>query len=481
MPLNITELIGRFHPVLVHLPIGILLFALLLLWLSRMQKYSSLAPAVRIALLLGAISAIVSCISGLFLASNGDYDEQTVVLHKWMGLLVAMISSSCYVLFSFPNSFQGQKKIAFGLSGALFVMIFITGHLGGTLTHGEGFLTEPLQKIFEDSVPLAGKKIIPNVQEAKVYDDIIQPLLQNKCYRCHSSVKQKGGLRLDTREWIVKGGKDGEILGSGSIEKSELYKRLTLDPLEEHHMPPKGRPQPSEAEIALIHWWISSGTSFDKKVKDFNQPEKIKPILLSLQSADNGPKSNPEVPGTPVGAAPDSTLAKLRELGVVILPVGAGTNYLSANIISGQQNGLSGDQLAGMLEPLATQLIWLKMGNTNLTEKGMRSIGRLRALTRLNLDHTGIDDQALSQLKGLDSLQYLNLVGTEVTARGLITLKALPKLHSIYLYQTRIGRNDWELLFRAFPKTKLDSGGYSVPFLPTDTAIVRQAPAKTTP
>ncbi len=481
MPLDITEFIGRFHPVLVHLPIGILLFALLLLWLSRMQKYSSLVPAVRIALLLGAISAIVSCVSGLFLASNGDYDEQTVFWHKWMGLSVAMVSSFCYVLFSFPNSFQGQKKLAFGFSGILLIIIFITGHLGGTLTHGEGFLTEPLKKIFGDSIPMAKRKIIPNVQEAKVYDDIIQPLLQNKCYKCHSSVKQKGGLRLDTREWIVKGGKDGEILGNGYIEKSELYKRLMMDPLEEHHMPPKGKPQPSEAEIAIIHWWISSGTSFDKKVKDFNQPEKMKQILLSLQSADNGPKSNPEVPTAHVEAASDSVLAKLRESGVVILPVGAGSNYLSVNIISGQQYGLSGDQLASMLEPLARQLIWLKMGNINLTEKGMRSIGRLKALTRLSLDHTGINDQALSQVQGLDSLQYLNLVGTAVTAHGLIAIKGLLKLHSIYLYQTRIGRNDWESLFKAFPKAKLDSGGYSVPFLSTDTAIVRQAPAKPIP
>ncbi len=113
MPLDITELIGRFHPVLVHLPIGILLFALLLLWLSRMQKYSSLAPAVRIALLLGAISAIVSCISGLFLASNGDYDEQTVVLHKWMGLLVAMISSFCYVAVQFPEFISRTEEACF--------------------------------------------------------------------------------------------------------------------------------------------------------------------------------------------------------------------------------------------------------------------------------------------------------------------------------------------------------------------------------
>ena len=50
------------------------------------------------------------------------------------------------------------------------------------------------------------------MQEVKVYDSVIQPIFQTKCYSCHSSKKQKGGLRLDKYDLIMKGGKDGKII-----------------------------------------------------------------------------------------------------------------------------------------------------------------------------------------------------------------------------------------------------------------------------
>ena len=58
------ELFGHFHPVLVHLPIGILMTGLLLQWLARKEKYKSLELAVPIVLLVGIIGALVSCITG---------------------------------------------------------------------------------------------------------------------------------------------------------------------------------------------------------------------------------------------------------------------------------------------------------------------------------------------------------------------------------------------------------------------------------
>jgi hypothetical protein len=73
----------------------------------------------------------------------------------------------------------------------------------------------------------------------------------------------------------------------------------------------------------------------------------------------------------------------------------------------------------------------------------------------------------------LKKLLYLNLVGTKVTAAGVTALKYNPGLSSIYLYQTNVAKKDYVALQRAFPKTKLDSGGYKVIDLPTDTIIVR--------
>jgi hypothetical protein len=81
---NLTEFIGRFHPVLVHLPIGVLLLAALFQWLSRKEKYQSLSFAVSISLFWGMISAILACISGYLLSNSGDYDGDLVSILLWV-------------------------------------------------------------------------------------------------------------------------------------------------------------------------------------------------------------------------------------------------------------------------------------------------------------------------------------------------------------------------------------------------------------
>jgi hypothetical protein len=60
-----------------------------------------------------------------------------------------------------------------------------------------------------------------------------------------------------------------------------------------------------------------------------------------------------------------------------------------------------------------------------------------------------------------------------VTANGLVQLKGLNELLSIYCYQAGIRSGDWALLKKAFPKVSIDTGGYQVPLLPTDTMVVK--------
>ncbi|HVG15767.1 MAG TPA: hypothetical protein VM935_12430, partial [Chitinophagaceae bacterium] len=90
----------------------------------------------------------------------------------------------------------------------------------------------------------------------------------------------------------------------------------------------------------------------------------------------------------------------------------------------------------------------------------------------LQLNHTGITDKGLVQLKELKELQSLNLVGTKVTAQGLLSLKSLPQIRTIYLYQSSVTQDQWATLRPAFPKTLLDTCGYKVPTLLSDTTVV---------
>ena len=471
MLLSIQELIGPFHPVLVHLPIGILLFAVVLEWLGRNERITSLRAATRIAYLLGCIAAIVACITGLSLGAGGEYDEATLNLHQWMGISVAIVSAIGYVF----SQIQISVMVKISTAVVVVILVTVTGHLGGTLTHGDGYLTKSFNG--DDNVSLPVKKIIPDIQQAAVYGDVVQPLLQEKCYTCHSSKKQKGGLRLDGKDWILKGGKEGEILATGKPDESELYKRLLLDPLEEHHMPPKGKPQLNEKQINLLHWWIANGNSFDKKVSEIEQPDKIKTLLLSLQSkpGDNEKAKPGFIPTQAVDKATISSLMALQKQSVIVLPVEANSNYLMANFVSIPKVDA---KTISLLTPIQQQLIDLKLGAVNLTESSLKVIAGCRALRKLSIQHSNISDSGLQYLKGLEQLQFLNLVGTSVSADGLMQLKGLKQLESIYIGNTTINKKDWPKLTAAFPKVRLDSGGYRVPALETDTIILKAKSAK---
>jgi uncharacterized membrane protein/mono/diheme cytochrome c family protein len=464
----LLDFFGRFHPVLVHLPIGFLLLALLFQWLGRKEKYNNLLPAVRLSFLLGMISAVLSCLSGLLLSSGGEYDEATLGLHKWFGISVAVLSAVGYWFSKKPDSLLKNS-----LSIITFLLIIITGHLGGTLTHGEGFLTKGIMGSAKDSTASA-RKTIADVQEAFVFVDIIQPVLLDKCGGCHSAIKQKGGLRLDGKEFILKGGKEGKVFISGNAEGSELYKRITLDPLDEKHMSPKGKPQLTEQEINLIQWWINSDAGFDKKVKEVTQPAQIIPALKAMQSAPVSMKK-PEIPPEPVDKIDQSVLDTLRNAGIVILPVSSTSNYLLANFVSIPKLD---DRTVALLKQVTKQLVWLKLSYGNLSDASWKIVGACTNLTRLSIEHTNITDKQLENLYNLKQLQYLNLVGTKVTVHGVKELKRLEQIESIYLGQTQLRREDFAFLKNHFPKAHIDSGNYHLQNIPADTQLLHPPPIK---
>ena len=457
---SVTEFIGRFHPVIVHLPIGILLLAALFQLLSRKEKFRSLNTAIGIALFGGMLSAIVSCISGYFLSTTDDYDEALIFKHQWMGIAVAITSIIAYYLFK-RNS--GQTKWAMGL---IALLIVITGHWGGSITHGSDYLTKAFLAS-DKEMSDARRKPLPNVQEAVAYTDVIKPILESRCYGCHGPNKQKGKLRLDLPDFILKGGKDGKIIVPGKAEESALIKRILLSKESKDHMPPKEKPQPGKQDLDLLHWWVNSGADFNKKVKDLAQTEKIKPLLLGLQSAEIKEEITlSDVPENTVEKADPAAVKKLQDRGVAVINVAQNSNYLSANFVAVDSFTEKDLQL---LEPLKKQLIWLKLGSSKITDANLQAIPKLSSLTRLFLEKTLITDKGLQQLKNLSKLQYLNLVGTKVTANGLGQLKDLKNLQQIYLYQTLISGNEWNNLKKIFPKTLIDTGGYKVPLLESDT------------
>ncbi len=463
--LTILDFLGRFHPLLVHLPIGILIIACLFQWLLLRPRLAILKPAIPALFFWGMLGAIFSCISGYFLSLSGDYDAETVSRHQWMGIYTAIASLVLYLLYRIRLGEALMRVI--GL--LVLALVSITGHLGGTLTHGEGYLTEGWTKGNAEG-PIW--PAMPDVKEAVVYSDLVQPLLQARCYSCHGSTKQKGKLRLDQPEFILKGGEEGKVIEIGKADESAMIERLLLPLQDDDHMPPKEKPQLTQSEIQLLHWWIQQGADFNKKVAELEQDEKIQPVLMSIQAGvpTSNSAAHSDMPTEPVAPADAELLAKLREAGVMILPVAANSNYLQASFFTARANM---DSLLGTLAMLKDQLVWLKLDGTNISDAAMKHVGALTNLRKLHLSNTPITDAGMSQLTNLQELRSLNLFATGITAEGLKSLASLKKLENIYLYKTSVSGSEYESLRALLPSVRIDTGGYVVPTFETDTTELK--------
>lgn len=465
---KIINLVGHFHPILVHLPIGILLFAILMQLISRWGKFNQLSNALPFAYLLGTLCAVFSCLTGLTLANNSDYDADLVFKHQWLGISVALFSLTGYYFI------KNNKTVYLKwLSYLLLLLIIITGHLGGTLTHGAGYLTTGVSKE-EDGIEKSNKPIITNTQEALVYNDIIQPILKDKCYGCHSAIKQKGKLRLDEKEWILKGGEDGIIIHAGEAMNSVLYKNILLDPLDEKHMPPKGKPQITDQERMLLEWWINTGASFDKKVKELPQTNSIPNILFALQNNNVIKIEILSIPQKEIAPADEKAINGLRNKGVTIVNVALNSNYLNANFITLSHTS---DTIHDLITDIKENLVWIKMPGMQFTDALIEAIAECSSLTKLSINNTNITDLQLYKLNSLNELQYLNLVNTKVTLAGLLKLTNLKKLSQLYLGQTSITADGLNKIKSVFPNVKVDFGNYQIEKLITDTQLVK-APEK---
>lgn len=127
--MNYSQVIGQFHPLLVHLPIGILLFAFLMIIYQKWQK-AELTEAISLALLLGSVAALFSCIAGWFLAQSGEYEAEIVQKHQWTAIASTVLGLIAYF-------YKSQRLI---ISSIMTATLTIAGHYGGTISHGAGYL-----------------------------------------------------------------------------------------------------------------------------------------------------------------------------------------------------------------------------------------------------------------------------------------------------------------------------------------------------
>ena len=270
----------------------------------------------------------------------------------------------------------------------------------------------------------------------------IWPILEQNCNKCHGEEKQKGKLRLDTRDAALKGGKGGDTIVVGNPEKSELIRRVTLPKSDDDFMPSEGEPLKKE-QIELLKEWIKNGAVWPEGAVTTKAPakqEKKGPVL----PADFKP-----------GANEAKAIAKLAESGIDVRPIAANVPWREANLRL-QGTNVTDATVASLKD--VTSLVDLNLATTRVTDQGLENLKGLAYLMRLHLELTGISDAGLAHLKPLTNLVYLNLYNTKVTDAGIAHLKDLKHLKNLYVWQTKVTDSGVAKLKESLPAVDVSTG-----------------------
>jgi uncharacterized membrane protein len=280
-PPDIVLFFGRLHPVLVHLPIGFIVLLAALELLALFPRFAHANHSAGIILAMAAPVAVVTALCGWLLSRGGGYDTRLLWWHQWTGISTAAACLAAGFLYSTNR----QRAYRWCLFSTL-PLLLVASHFGGSLTHGSDYLfryAPALLRAFLNggAQPTPGQRDARQWPDLPVFGGIIQPVLQRDCTSCHGPEKAKAGLRLDSLSAVLKGGKSGPVIIPAKPDESELLRRLRLPPEDDDHMPPQGKPQPTQDDLALIQWWISAGVPADKPAGQLKPPANIARILAA--------------------------------------------------------------------------------------------------------------------------------------------------------------------------------------------------------
>lgn len=410
------QFVGRFHPSLVHLPIGmlVLLPILELAGTTRLGLRDAAGFVLNLALATGAVALVF----GILLAYGSGVMGATVTRHMWGGILLLIELLVC--ITTRPAWISGQvQRIYPALLGLSLLTLTWTAHQGGSLTHGSDYLTRHAPGPLKRFLPYAASD---SEYAGSVYARHIHPILDAKCVACHGASKEQAGLRLDFYELLMKGGKDGAVIAAGNPDRSLLLQRVTLSPTDKHFMPAEGRTPLTADEVAALRAWILAGASpsatsipgMATAAEDMDQP--IQPVgdYSNLMSEIHQMQRSEGAKLVAVSATPSD--------GLILRTINVASKFDDAEL--------------ARFRRFAPFIVEAELGRTAVSDECFDTLSKFTNLRALHLEGTAVTGRTLGKLSSLSQLTYLNLSGTKVTSDALSPLKRMPNLRRVYLFGT---------------------------------------------
>lgn len=424
---SVLAAIGRFHPLVLHFPIGLIAAAAALeLWSAR-RTDASLRPGISVLLTLASLGALFAAGSGLILGQGSDYDAALLAQHRVLGLTTAGLSVLMLLLHHRVRRTGSAGATTVYRLALVVLLLVVSGaaHFGGKITHGaespfttlalalRGAHPEPAPA----STEMAGE---PLLEQAAL------PLLESHCYECHGAEKQKHGLRLDQREAALTGGESGKpAIVPGNAMTSQLVEAITLPAEDKRAMPPSGKRRLDAREVLLLINWINQGARW---------PDTF--------------QRHPE--GLPLPSA--ATLEQLRAKGIRLDQLAQGHPLVRVDAVP------KGTRLQA-LEPLAPNIAWLRLDGFAFEPGELKQLASMPQLNRLELQHSNVRDDDLVDVAKVARLTLLNLYATQVSDAGLRHLHDARSLERLYVWETQTTPTGIADLRTALPAAMIDSGG----------------------
>lgn len=486
---------GRFHPIFVHLPIGVFILSIIMeiIAMAQHRVAEALRPAITFTLGVAVLGASFAVLLGILLSREGGFEGATVQAHQALGLCAtAGMFLALFIKLLVDGSASGRGAWIYRSFLVLSFLIMTVGaHFGGNMSHGNNYLTEfappavrTAVKQFEAKIlafftpaPGGGNDGTPPpapVQETPtlasndgnptVYAALVSPILEKKCNGCHNAEKTKGKLRMDSYEMLIKGGENGDTIVPGDPVKSLMIARMTLAKDDDDHMPPDGKEQISKEEIELLSWWVKNGASKDMKLSEAKIPDELR----SLQQTLLNNRKTGSAGGTPpillvaAQAAPAANPAiaeamkKINGSGASLSPVAADPSQLRFTALNVARDYT--DENLKDLTPILEQIVALDLAKTKVSDASCALIAKMPNLRELHLENTAVTDAGVAQIKGLSKLEYLNLYGTKVTDKTLDDLGGSASLKALYLWKTAVTKPKAEAFKTAHPAINLNIG-----------------------
>lgn len=411
------QVFGRMHPLALHFPIVLILIYVVMVLVSplKVREQPWFQAATNTLLLSAACTASITALMGFALSRNEGYDADALSVHKWAGVSIPFLLYAFYLL---KDKLEGNIYVTRGVSLVLALMITIAGHFGAVITHGENFILAPLTTVQQ--------RVVPAFEDAAVYNDLVQPILDAKCAGCHNSSKAKGDLVMDTKELFIKGGKNGVPWDSTKADLGLMMKMVHLPLDHKEHMPPKGKTQLTDDELFILHEWVKTGASFERKFTELLPSDTLYAIGRKAL-----PSSSEEMYDFP--AADENDVARLNNNNRVISAVALGSPGLNVTFYNSKLFDISAVK---ELAPLSEKVVELNLPKMLVKDEDLSVLKPFKNLRRLNLNFTQITGKTLDQLQSLPNLKMISLSGTAIDYNNLKKLQTFPNLKSVYLWST---------------------------------------------